>query len=135
MKYKVSVEWGGFSRGTSIWLVEADSVEEAEDNYYDGEMISKTVVRDDTEAHERSAVLAMYYVAYRGIFYDVDIRETQTQLIENDRITTYADREDVMEDVVVAYGDTLEDALYSLGVPEDLHYIFETPFDPLGVNA
>jgi len=65
----------------------------------------------------------MYTVAYRGNYYTVDVRETQTQIIEKDRMSMIDDMIQV-EDVVVAFGETLEDALYALLVPENDFYLF-----------
>ncbi len=49
-KFKVEVEWSGYSRGYSVYLVEADTKEEAEEiGIFDGERIKYEVVRDDTE--------------------------------------------------------------------------------------
>lgn len=48
--YIVNVDWSGYSRGVTTYSVEADSEEEARDNYYlYGEEISHEVIRDDTE--------------------------------------------------------------------------------------
>lgn len=48
-KYKVAVNWSGYSRGYSVYEIEAESEEEAIENCWDGERIEHEVVRDDTE--------------------------------------------------------------------------------------
>ena len=50
-KFKVNVDWSGYSRGTSSWIIEAENKEQARESYYDGEEIDHCIVRDDTE-HE-----------------------------------------------------------------------------------
>ncbi len=55
MIYRVHTEWQGYSRGTAIWEVEADSPDEAREFYYDGDLVTRNVVRDDTESE---AILA-----------------------------------------------------------------------------
>lgn len=57
-KYHVEVDWSGYSRGYSVYEVYADSAEEAEDMYYEGERIEHDVVRDDTEKEGVLATLA-----------------------------------------------------------------------------
>lgn len=49
--YDVTVEWSGNMRGTSTYTVIADSEEEAAQlaDSRDGELISMTIIRDDTE--------------------------------------------------------------------------------------
>ena len=54
--FKVRVEWSGYSRGYSVYEVEADSKEEALENYYEGNQIEREVVRDDTEAQEKNII-------------------------------------------------------------------------------
>ena len=54
--FTVQVEWSGYSRGYTVYEVEASSEEEAKENYYEGEQISREVVRDDTEAQDVSIV-------------------------------------------------------------------------------
>jgi len=48
-KFLVSVEWSGYSRGYSVYEVEAECAKEAEDNYYSGVQTEHEVIRDDTE--------------------------------------------------------------------------------------
>lgn len=49
-KYQVSVDWSGYSRGCTTYLVEADSPEEAKEIYnYKGVQLEHDVIRDDTE--------------------------------------------------------------------------------------
>lgn len=45
--YIVNVNWSGYSRGVAAYSVEADSEEEARDNYFNGEELFRKVVRDD----------------------------------------------------------------------------------------
>jgi hypothetical protein len=51
-KYKVRVEWSGYSRGYTIYEVEAETEEDAISNYDYGIEFDKVVVRDDTEREE-----------------------------------------------------------------------------------
>ncbi len=51
-KFKVRVEWSGYSHGYSIYEVEADSEDEAIENWCEGIKIESTTVRDDIEAQE-----------------------------------------------------------------------------------
>lgn len=53
-KYKVEVNWGGYSRGTSVWEVEAENEEEADEMYFMGKRVEHKVVRDDTEGEVES---------------------------------------------------------------------------------
>ena len=48
-KYKVQVEWSGYSRGYSLYEVEANSKEEAEELYWESEPYHVVTIRDDTE--------------------------------------------------------------------------------------
>jgi hypothetical protein len=48
-KYKVVLEWSGYSRGITEYLVEAESEEEAREIWYKGTQTYHEVVRDDTE--------------------------------------------------------------------------------------
>lgn len=48
-KFLVTRDWSGYSRGYTTYEVEAESAEEARDNYYSGEQVEHEVVRDDTE--------------------------------------------------------------------------------------
>ena len=50
--FKVKVEWSGYSRGYSVYEVEASSEEEAKENYYDGNKVVHNVTRDDRENEE-----------------------------------------------------------------------------------
>lgn len=50
--FTVQVEWSGYSRGYTVYEVEAFSEEDAKENYYEGKQISREVVRDDTERNE-----------------------------------------------------------------------------------
>lgn len=55
-KFKVQVEWSGYSRGYSVYEVEAESEEEALECYYEGNQIECNVVRDDTEVQEKNII-------------------------------------------------------------------------------
>lgn len=55
-KFKVQVEWSGYSRGYSVYEVEAENEEEALECYYEGNQIERNVVRDDTEAQEKNII-------------------------------------------------------------------------------
>ncbi len=57
MKYKVKIGWAGYSRGSSVYEVEADSEEEAIENWWIGEKISNVVVRDDTEVDDGNIII------------------------------------------------------------------------------
>lgn len=50
-KYSIHTDWFGYSRGYAIYEVEAESKEEAEDKFTDGEayLIDRGITRDDTE--------------------------------------------------------------------------------------
>jgi len=52
MKFKVRREWSGYSRGYSIFEVEAENKEMASEQWYEGKVIEHKVVRDDTETNE-----------------------------------------------------------------------------------
>ena len=54
MKYRGEREWSGYSRGFDIVIVEADSESEAQEliEDYEGEVVSRTVIREDTEGGE-----------------------------------------------------------------------------------
>lgn len=54
-KWEVSVDWSGYSRGYSTFIVEADSKEAAMANYYMGECAEREVVRDDTDMEASDA--------------------------------------------------------------------------------
>ncbi len=54
MKYKVEVEWSGYSRGVATYLINAESEDEARECYYEGERVKHQVVRDDTEGEVQS---------------------------------------------------------------------------------
>ncbi len=57
-KFTVQVEWSGYSRGYTVYEVEAFSEEDAKENYYEGNEISREVVRDDTERNEVNIINA-----------------------------------------------------------------------------
>ena len=48
-KFEVSVEWSGYSRGYSVFEVEAEDAEEAKEIWYDGKKVHHEIHRDDTE--------------------------------------------------------------------------------------
>ena len=48
-KYRVTIPWSGYSRGFTVYIVDAKNEEEAKELVYEGEMIYHEVVRDDTE--------------------------------------------------------------------------------------
>ena len=48
-KFKIDLNWSGYSRGTSTYIVDAESSEEAKEMWYEGERVAHDVVRDDTE--------------------------------------------------------------------------------------
>lgn len=50
--FKVRVEWSGYSRGYSVYEVEAGTEEEAKEIYTEGNEIARVTVRDDTESEE-----------------------------------------------------------------------------------
>ncbi|UGO50054.1 hypothetical protein RGZ1_23 [Morganella phage vB_MmoM_Rgz1] len=52
MKYKVTVPFSGYVRGYQTYLVEAESEQEALDDYWSGELIEDEIVRDDREISE-----------------------------------------------------------------------------------
>lgn len=54
MKFEIEMNWSGYSRGVSTWVVEAESEEEARENWCCGEEIDRCVVRDDTESEVES---------------------------------------------------------------------------------
>ena len=47
--FDVTVEWSGYSRGRSLYRVMAADASEAADRWAEGELVERTVVRDDTE--------------------------------------------------------------------------------------
>jgi len=49
MKYQVKIDWSGYSRGTEVYEVEADSEQEARDRWCHNDPVSRTVDRDDCE--------------------------------------------------------------------------------------
>lgn len=49
MKYRVTVDWSGYSRGVSTYEVEAKTPEEAKKYWFEGDRIAHAVTRDDTE--------------------------------------------------------------------------------------
>lgn len=52
MKYKVTVPFAGYVRGYQTYLVEAESEQEALNDYWSGELIEDEIVRDDRERDE-----------------------------------------------------------------------------------
>lgn len=48
-KFIVDLEFSGYSRGTVSYEVEAETAEEAEDNWWTGKEICRDIIRDDTE--------------------------------------------------------------------------------------
>lgn len=50
--YNVKVEWSGYSRGVAEYCVEAESEEDAEENWMCGELVNSTTIRDDTEVQD-----------------------------------------------------------------------------------
>lgn len=49
-KFRVKTTFAGYVRGRKEYLVEAQSLEEARDWFWDsGELLSKVIIRDDTE--------------------------------------------------------------------------------------
>ena len=55
-KFKVQVEWSGYSRGYSIYEVEAENEDHAKEIYYEGKKIEHETVRDDTESQEINVI-------------------------------------------------------------------------------
>jgi hypothetical protein len=51
-KFQVTKHWCGYSRGYTIYEVEAETLVDATELYYDGKQIEHVVVRDDTEPEE-----------------------------------------------------------------------------------
>jgi len=56
-RFKVNLDWSGYSRGTSTWIVEAKDKEEAEECFFDGKRISHMTMRDDTDREVSSVEL------------------------------------------------------------------------------
>ncbi len=56
-KYSVTLEWSGYSRGTSTYEVEAENKEDALENYDCGRLIYNEIVRDDREKEATEAEL------------------------------------------------------------------------------
>ena len=56
-KYLVDVQWSGYSRGYSLYEVEAKCEDDAIENYYYGKEIERETIRDDTESHECPTIL------------------------------------------------------------------------------
>lgn len=54
--FQVQVEWSGYSRGYSVYEVEAENEEEALECYYEGNQLERCVVRDDTEVQEKNII-------------------------------------------------------------------------------
>lgn len=55
-KFKIILEWSGYSRGTEIRIVEAETEEEAREIWYEGKQVDRQIVRDDTESEIDSIV-------------------------------------------------------------------------------
>ena len=56
-KYSVEVEWAGYSRGSSTYVVEAGSEDEAKERWFTGQETERETVRDDTEGEANEATL------------------------------------------------------------------------------
>ena len=56
-KYRVELEWSGYSRGYAIYEVEAESEEAAIKDYWQGVEVERDTIRDDTESEVHSAEL------------------------------------------------------------------------------
>jgi len=52
--YRVTVEWSGYSRGTATYLVDAETEQDARENYREYDSVTKQTVRDDTEGEVSS---------------------------------------------------------------------------------
>jgi len=48
-KFIVDLEFSGYSRGTVSYEVEAETAEEAEENWWKGKEIDRDIIRDDTD--------------------------------------------------------------------------------------
>lgn len=48
-KYKIEVDWTGYSRGIATYTIDAENEDEARELYNEGEQINHQVIRDDTE--------------------------------------------------------------------------------------
>jgi len=48
-KFRVEIDWSGYSRGVAAYEVEAENEEEARDLWYDGKQLYHETHRDDTE--------------------------------------------------------------------------------------
>ena len=56
-KYRVELEWSGYSRGYAIYEVEAESEEAAMEDHWSGVEVERETVRDDTDSEVISAEL------------------------------------------------------------------------------
>ena len=56
-KYNVQVSWEGYSIGTSTYIVEADSEEQAKESWHDGYEAHREEYRDDIDCEVESAEL------------------------------------------------------------------------------
>lgn len=65
-----------------------------------------------------------FNVSYDGRLYMVDVQDTQVQIVDMNRATLYGNEIIKVEEVVVAFGETLTTALYSLGVDLEDHDVF-----------
>lgn len=61
--YDVQVEWSGYSRGYSVYRVEAESEEKAREFWYEGERRVHETVRDDTETEGYKEVTPVHDVS------------------------------------------------------------------------
>ena len=58
MKYIVKIQWSGYSRGSDVYEVEADSEAEAKSMFYMGKRLSHVIVRDDREVdHDETRIM------------------------------------------------------------------------------
>ena len=54
--YIVKTNWSGYARGVAEWEIEADNEEEAREMYYEGNLLERLTVRDDTEDEIKEVV-------------------------------------------------------------------------------
>tara|TARA_R110000850_G_scaffold75037_1_gene164007 strand:- start:653 stop:832 length:180 start_codon:yes stop_codon:yes gene_type:complete len=47
--YAVTLDFAGYSRGYEVRMVEANSPEEARENWYEGEVVENETIRDDLD--------------------------------------------------------------------------------------
>lgn len=48
-KFIVETVWSGYCRGVAKYEVEAETAEEAEENWWKGKEIDRDIIRDDTD--------------------------------------------------------------------------------------